>query len=320
MHVMVDEIYANSVFDPYSADHEFVSAVHLCAPAGIPALSREVLGLPSPEAAEAGASSKPELLGPLVHVIWGMSKDFGASGLRVGALYSENQEIATALGNLGYFSTMGNTLQGRVAAVLEDVAWCKGYLAASHESLKRSYDTLWRALRAADIPSTPASAGLFAWIDLRELLDEPTAEAEAALQMRLFDECRLLLTPGLSCHAAEPGHFRCCFAWMSPASLEAGIRRLGAFVAKRRAASGCAAPAAGAHPAAQAAAAASPLAPSGAIAVDTDSDDDELPAAIASPGSLDAALAEADRTLARSKLRRESQSSMGSPSARRPPA
>lgn len=320
MHVMVDEIYANSVFDPYAADHEFVSAVHLCAPAGIPAHSREVLGMPALATDEAVAS-KPELLGPLVHVIWGMSKDFGASGLRVGALYSENQEIATALGNLGYFSTMGNTLQGRVAAVLEDVEWCKEYLAASHESLKRSYDTLWRALGAAGIPSTPASAGLFAWIDLRELLDEPTAEAEAALQKRLFDECRLLLTPGLSCHAAEPGHFRCCFAWMPPASLEAGIRRLGDFVAKRRAASGgAAAAAAGTPPAAQAAAAASPLATSGAIAVDTDSDDDEPLAGIASPGSLDAALAEADRTLARNKLRRESQSSMGSPSARRPTA
>ena len=34
-----------------------------------------------------------------VHVLWGFSKDFGASGLRVGVLRSQNKDLLRALGS-----------------------------------------------------------------------------------------------------------------------------------------------------------------------------------------------------------------------------
>lgn len=46
------------------------------------------------------------------------------------------------------------------------------------------------------IPFIPSAAGLFTCIDLRSCLDEPTWEAEARLHRKLFDECKILLTPG----------------------------------------------------------------------------------------------------------------------------
>jgi hypothetical protein len=251
MHVLLDEIYANSVFDRYTADHEFVSGVQLCTRQGIPQLTARLHsaadGAPSMETAEgkgteahaaapassadAEASSVPSksagLLGPMVHVLWGMAKDFGASGLRVGALYSENSSLNRAFDNLGYFASISNPMQQRVAELLEDLEWVCGYLDESRLGLKACYDTLWRSLQAAGIRSTPASAGLFAWIDLRCLLPPGAGfEDERALHRRLHREARVLLTPGEACHSLAPGFFRCCFAWMPLSVLGAGLQRL----------------------------------------------------------------------------------------------
>jgi 1-aminocyclopropane-1-carboxylate synthase len=40
------------------------------------------------------------------------------------------------------------------------------------------------------------------------------------------DDCHIILTPGHDCHAAQPGFFRLCFAWMPPAALKEAVRRL----------------------------------------------------------------------------------------------
>lgn len=40
------------------------------------------------------------------------------------------------------------------------------------------------------------------------------------------DRCRVILTPGKDCHAAEPGFFRLCFAWMKPEALPEAVRRI----------------------------------------------------------------------------------------------
>ena len=43
----------------------------------------------------------------------------------------------------------------------------------------------------------------------------------------LFDRARLLMTPGLACHAPSPGYYRLCFAWASRGALREGLARLG---------------------------------------------------------------------------------------------
>ncbi|CAM9179972.1 unnamed protein product [Phaeothamnion confervicola] len=49
-------------------------------------------------------------LGDYVHVVWGLSKDFGASGLRVGALFSQNAALMRAMGGIG-LSTVSGLMQ-----------------------------------------------------------------------------------------------------------------------------------------------------------------------------------------------------------------
>lgn len=98
----------------------------------------------------------------------------------------------------------------------------------------------------AGLPSLPASAGMFIWVDLRAPLRAftralrrsapsvdadpaaaPTWEDEAAFHSELLARARVVLTPGSACHAAEPGFARCCFAWMGPASVDVAFARLG---------------------------------------------------------------------------------------------
>ena len=60
----------------------------------------------------------------------------------------------------------------------------------------------------------------------RRWLAEPTWEAELAFWQRVCDNCKVILTPGFDCHAAEPGFFRLCFAWMPLEALSEAIGRL----------------------------------------------------------------------------------------------
>lgn len=72
IHFISDEIYANSVFENKNATNAtpFTSV-----------LSLNVTDIIDPD---------------LVHVMYGMSKDFGASGLRLGALHSRNEQMIKA--------------------------------------------------------------------------------------------------------------------------------------------------------------------------------------------------------------------------------
>ena len=67
-------------------------------------------------------------------------------------------------------------------------------------------------------------------------------DAERQLTAAMFEEARSLFTPGEACHAAAPGFYRCCFAWVPRDAVVEGFRRLAGFVADRRAGRGRAIP------------------------------------------------------------------------------
>jgi hypothetical protein len=121
VHCISDEIYANSIFS--NDGPEFRSLAHLVselpevrrrgwrgawgtgaqpAPAGVCALTRAPLTLtrvPLPlPAPPLQGSEQAALARGLAHVVWGLSKDFCASGLRVGCLWSRNQQLLQVRG------------------------------------------------------------------------------------------------------------------------------------------------------------------------------------------------------------------------------
>lgn len=134
--------------------------------------------------------------------------------------------LLQALNSLAPFSSISNHTQHVLSEIFADASWTADFISQNTALLGASYDTLTENLTKAGIPFVPAQAGMFVWIDLREWLPEATWEGEKTLWERICDECKVILTPGESCHAREPGYFRLCFAWMPKESLEEAISRI----------------------------------------------------------------------------------------------
>jgi aspartate/methionine/tyrosine aminotransferase len=78
-------------------------------------------------------------LGDDVHMIWGISKDFGASGLRYGVLYSQNELMLQGLSTLSTFTGVSGPIQYLVSELLTDDVWLSSFLNESRRRLVNSY-------------------------------------------------------------------------------------------------------------------------------------------------------------------------------------
>mmetsp|Transcript_317 Transcript_317/g.545 ORF Transcript_317/g.545 Transcript_317/m.545 type:complete len:434 (-) Transcript_317:307-1608(-) len=210
VHVVSDEIYAWSVYK--SEPVEFVSAPRLMC------------------AAAKAAGVSEDAAGDLLHTVFGLSKDFCMSGMRVGWVYSRNENLHKALGNIGAFAGCSHLIQHALAGLFSDTALIHHYLQENCRRLQAGYTLLESAVKVAGIPYTPAQGAMFFCINLREYLHEDTFAGERALWQALFDEERLLLTPGRDCHFAAPGNFRICYAAVEPAALPVAMKRLVTFL------------------------------------------------------------------------------------------
>lgn len=74
-----------------------------------------------------------------VHFVWSLSKDFGASGLRVGFVYSQNEIFLKGLANLNIFGAVSNPMQVIVSELLTDDSFVDLYLDESRARLRESY-------------------------------------------------------------------------------------------------------------------------------------------------------------------------------------
>ena len=195
LHLIVDEIYALSVYD-------------------------------SPVPFKSIASILNNQLGDDVHVLWGLSKDFGASGLRVGVIYSQNQQLLKALSNINMAIQVSNLVQEMTVHILQDETFVMDYFSKMRHLLKNSFDIMHPRLIALGIKIiSPCGAGLFCFADFRSFLSEQTFLGERILFNKMAD-MGVVLTPGESCHCAIPGFFRICFAWVPVSSLLEAIRRI----------------------------------------------------------------------------------------------
>jgi 1-aminocyclopropane-1-carboxylate synthase len=208
VHYVSDEIYALSVYKTSSESTPFVSAL---------TYAQELVST---------GEFPQDQVDLYVHLVYGMSKDWCASGLRVGLVYSRNQPLHQAIMSLAGFSGISNHTQHILAEVLSDEQWTTQFVEQNSKLLEGSYDALTEKLTSAGIPFTPAVAGMFVWIDLSAYLPENTWEGEAKLWERVCDECKVILTPGSSCHAKDPGFFRLCFAWVPKDALVDAVDRI----------------------------------------------------------------------------------------------
>ncbi|KAM5224272.1 putative inactive 1-aminocyclopropane-1-carboxylate synthase-like protein 2 isoform 2-T2 [Hipposideros larvatus] len=181
LHVIIDEIYMLSVFDESITFHSVLS----------------MESLPDPKR---------------THVIWGTSKDFGISGFRFGALYTQNKEVASAVSSFGYVHGISGIAQHKLCRLLQDKEWIdKVYLPTNRSRLQAVHRYVTSNLKALKIPFLNRGSGLYIWINLKKYLDPCTFEQELLLHRR-FLENKLILSRGKSYMCTEPGWFRLNFS------------------------------------------------------------------------------------------------------------
>uniref|UniRef100_A0A8B9NAP0 Aminotransferase class I/classII large domain-containing protein n=1 Tax=Accipiter nisus TaxID=211598 RepID=A0A8B9NAP0_9AVES len=180
LHVIMDEIYMLSVYD----DTTFTSVLSLDC-------------LPDPER---------------THFMWGFSKDFGMSGIRVGVLYTRNNEIRKAVNQLAVFHSCPGPVQHVLSQFLRDRDWLDNvFFPTNKKRLKEAQNILVDGLADVGIPVLKSSGGLYVWADFRKFLKSQTFEAELELWQKLLDK-KLLISPGKAFYCYEPGWFRLVFS------------------------------------------------------------------------------------------------------------
>ncbi|KAK5244005.1 hypothetical protein LTS03_005825 [Exophiala xenobiotica] len=210
IHLVSDEIYAFSVWknnnDTSPPPVDFIS----------------VLSIPSDGIID------PSLL----HVLWGVSKDFGANGLRLGCIISQsNEAFRKALLSVAIYSYASSVSEHIVANVLEDDAWVDKYIQTNQERLAGSYSFVVEFLQKHAISYLPgANAAFFICVDLgkayldrhqeRDRSEDVTGEV-----MQLLLENKVFLTSGSYFGAEQPGMFRLVFSQQREV-LEEGLKRI----------------------------------------------------------------------------------------------
>lgn len=241
IHIVSDEIYAGSVYRE--------SATITDGPTFESALSI---------AAGQQSDSKGDGLGigPYVHFVYALSKDFCLSGLRVGAAYSENPDIRLPMQKLNDLCQISSQTQLLVEKMLSAPSTSLGgegywstddFLPEARRRMKARCEKLESCLNEAGIPHLTSDSGMFVWMDMREFLppredgDGSGAESQTSIDKRertlyleLLQKHGLLFTPGRSMKNELPGFFRCVFTAASDHEFDLGLERIIKFVNGKR--------------------------------------------------------------------------------------
>jgi len=161
-----------------------------------------------------------------LHILYGLSKDFASSGLRLGCIHSYSAPLLRSISTLTFFSWPSSLSTSLATAMLSNRDWKSQYLALSQRRLAECAVFARTRLDKMGIPhnGASASAGFFLWVDLRTWVGERGWEGERRLTESMMRE-RVFLTPGQSLSAEEPGYFRFCFV-MEEQEISEGLKRL----------------------------------------------------------------------------------------------
>ncbi|KAJ9158127.1 PLP-dependent transferase [Coniochaeta hoffmannii] len=231
LHLLVDEVYALSVFaNPRDSSRAAAAACGFTS-----ALAIDTEGVIDPA---------------LVHVLWGLSKDFGCNGLRIGCVVSPgNPALVAALDAHAPYRYPAAFLDYAACLVLEDEEWVAAFVAENRRRLAENYAVVASFLEENAVPfHEGTNAGLFVWANLGAVwlrrrrkgvgsgqngstsnengasrsgdddlnvvdLEQLRAYSDINLEIneRLIEE-KVYLIDGDECGSESPGYFRIVFA------------------------------------------------------------------------------------------------------------
>jgi aspartate/methionine/tyrosine aminotransferase len=167
-----------------------------------------------------------------------MSKDFGANGIRLGAVISQrNPALLAALEPLGLYSYISSVTDHIACNILEDDDWTRQYIDENRRGLANNYRIAAQWARENHIEyAQNVNAGFFLWVNLGlTYRQNAAAKGEAkvdcddggidAIVAKALLEQKVVLAAGKKFGAEREGWFRIVFShdeiW-----LREGLRRI----------------------------------------------------------------------------------------------
>ncbi|KAJ5018449.1 WD repeat domain-containing protein 83 [Colletotrichum sp. SAR 10_99] len=177
MHLLSDEIYAMSTFNPYDrAATPFTSVLSI------------------PEDPENGVFTEN------IHCMYGASKDFGCGGLRLGFLVTRNELLWRSLRRLVLFTWVTSFSASFFMHFLQNEEAVDRYLSVYRERLGKQYDFTAKLLNKLRIPFGEADSGVFIFVKLTKWLDYFAGDDDNSREMKLcrhlLHEAGVFLSPG----------------------------------------------------------------------------------------------------------------------------
>ncbi|CAB3398285.1 unnamed protein product [Caenorhabditis bovis] len=194
LHVIIDEVFANCVFEKQSRFKSYLSYRHKL------------------------------LKSDNVAYLWSVSKDFGLPGLKFAVIHTTNESLRRAATKLQMYHPCSPFASDFAVKLLSDFDWLHSFHTEVNRRIRLHYEYTAANLDRLEIPFVKAEAGIFVFADLSKHLSSLREECELELWNR-FAEGGVMLTPGVhqKCHAF--GWYRLVYA-CSLTELIEGIRRL----------------------------------------------------------------------------------------------
>lgn len=153
----------------------------------------------------------------LIHVLWGMSKDFGANGIRMGVIISQHNKLFhECMQPVGLFGSASSLAEHVTTNILQDDAWVESYVAENQRKLSEHYKYITSWATENGIEYAPgANAGFFLWLNLGKAYLEKHPDAKDDLDhksMDAFIKARVFLAAGFRFGSEHPGWFRIVFS------------------------------------------------------------------------------------------------------------
>uniref|UniRef100_A0A8H7N5C9 Aminotransferase class I/classII large domain-containing protein n=1 Tax=Bionectria ochroleuca TaxID=29856 RepID=A0A8H7N5C9_BIOOC len=198
LHLLVDEIYALSVFE----NAEMEDAVPFTS-----VLSLSAEGLMDPRK---------------IHAQWGFSKDFGATGMRIGCLISQSNPVfLKSLESFSLFNFPSSLADNAAAALLMDEKFTDCYISLYRSRLEESYKYVTRFLKEHGIPYRKPNASLFLMVNLAAVAHVVSDDDILAL----LREEKLYVTSASGYRSETSGWFRLVIAHPQHV-LDEGLKRM----------------------------------------------------------------------------------------------
>ncbi|KAL7798835.1 pyridoxal phosphate-dependent transferase [Trichoderma afarasin] len=207
MHLLSDEIYAMSSFEPLEPGLDMFSSV----------LSIE-------------DSPHDGVFKENIHCLYGASKDFAAGGIRLGFLVTRNELLWKTCRRLALFTWVSSYSTAFFTHFLSDAEAVDEYLALYQNRLRTSYIAASESFHKHGIPFQPANSGMFVFVELTEWLkyfDAPDVKGqEVQLYRYLAFQAGVHLNMGQMSLSPIPGCFRFVHAAGNTKTVALAIARI----------------------------------------------------------------------------------------------